>query len=676
MSYPQYLPNMKNLFVLLAVMSLPLAGFGADYGKAIEDMIPKLANPDVPARYSAQMELQDLASKASTPGHVAERQALGQALAAKAADESVPQPARVWMVRQLEYMGGAEAVEALTRIMNDRDAELRECARRALEKNPAPTASQSLRTALEKGGEPAWETGLIHSLGQRRDAAAVPLIAARLKSASTAREAAQALGRIATPAAADLLRAEAGRNPAAGPALMEAANRLLAEGQSAQAKAIYAQLYQPDHAVSIRAAAFSGLLQADPSAAARRIKEALTMHEPRLQQIAIEAAARGTAETQRMLEVIFSQMPPSARVQIVGVLPASAEKTILAALHDDEESVRQAAIAALGRVGGANSVPALLMKASGASSTENSLASASLARISGSGALTALRQAAGYGAPQERAAAMSALAERQDAGAIPALLASAREEDQAVRTAAFSALGKLASDKEVGVLGKMTLQNPSEEALAALESVVRGVKNPAGAAQELLALAGNKEEAVITLLPVFSALGDERALEEAVKQAKSGTGETREKAFEALCNWENFQAAKPLLAMATDPNTPEARSWAALQGVLRLVDTQEKVPAAIRAEAGLAALRAARGEREKKQALAALGNVPDAKVVSAIIPLLVDPVLKNEAGRAAANLAELIVETDKATAQDLARKLKEANISRQLTQRANAVLKR
>lgn len=667
---------MKNLFVLLAVMSLPLAGFGADYGKAIDEMIPKLANPDVPARYSAQMELQDLASKASAPGQAAERKALGQAMAAKATDESVPQPARVWMVRQLEYMGGAEAIEALTRIMNGSDAELRECARRALEKIPASAASQSLRMALEKGGEPAWETGLIHSLGQRRDAEAVPLIAARLKNASTAREAAQALGRIATPAAVDLLRAEAGRNPAAGPALLEAANRLLADGQIAEAKAIYAQLYQPDHEVSVRAGALSGLLQADPSAAARRIKEALTIHEPRLQQIAIEAAARGTAETQRMLEVIFPQMPPSARTHILGVLPAGAEKTIIAALSDNDEPVRQAAIAALGRVGGANSVTALLMKASGDSSSEKSLASASLARISGNGALEALRKAAGTGSPQERAAAMSALAERRDAGSIPVLLTSAREEDQVVRKAAFSALGKLAADKEIEALGKMALREPSQEALAALESAARSVKDRPAAAKKLLALTGNEEAAVITLLPVFSVLGDETALQVAVKNAGSRTGESQEKALQALSNWESFQAVKPLLAIATDPNSPEARYLPALEGIIRLVDTQENAPASVRAEAGLAALQAARGEREKKQALAALGNVPDATVVAAIIPLLNDPALKNDAGRAAANLAELLVETNKTAAQDLARRLKEADLSRQITQRANAVLKK
>jgi len=71
------------------------------------------------------MQLQDLASHASRPGAGVEREAFGKLLSAKVVDSSVPQPARVWIVRQLEYMGAAESVEALTKVMNDEDAELR-----------------------------------------------------------------------------------------------------------------------------------------------------------------------------------------------------------------------------------------------------------------------------------------------------------------------------------------------------------------------------------------------------------------------------------------------------------------------------------------------------------------------------------------------------------------------
>ena len=139
----------KTLLALFALSSLTLAVSGADFDQAVNALIPKLADAEVGNRYAAQMQLQDLrpppASLATKPTALA----LGKVLAAKAADSSVPQPARVWIVRQLEYMGRGEAVEALTQVLSGDDAELRECARRALEKNPRPGRRQSARRAGE-----------------------------------------------------------------------------------------------------------------------------------------------------------------------------------------------------------------------------------------------------------------------------------------------------------------------------------------------------------------------------------------------------------------------------------------------------------------------------------------------------------------------------------------------
>src|SRR5512135_2517390 len=131
--------------------------------QTVNDLLPKLAAERVEDRYSAQMELQKLALNAGRPGAEAERLEVATVLAAKAADPAVPQPARVWVVRQLEYIGGAESVAALTTLLNGQDPELKECARRALEKNSAPEASVPLRAALKQGGETSWTIGLIQS---------------------------------------------------------------------------------------------------------------------------------------------------------------------------------------------------------------------------------------------------------------------------------------------------------------------------------------------------------------------------------------------------------------------------------------------------------------------------------------------------------------------------------
>jgi len=258
---------MKRSLAISALGGMALAAGGAGEEQAVNELIPKLADAKVESRYAAQMALQDIASNASKPGNEAARATLGKILAAKAADPSVPQPARVWIVRQLEYMGGEEAVGALDKVMNGGDAELRECARRALEKNPAPGATASLRAALGKASDATWKIGLINSLGQRADGGSVKSIAKGLDDAKTAPAAALALGKIGDSAAVEALWGAFGKIPEAGEALIVAANQLAAKGDAAAAKAIYQRIAEQTKSKSLRAAAEFGLKKTDSAKA-------------------------------------------------------------------------------------------------------------------------------------------------------------------------------------------------------------------------------------------------------------------------------------------------------------------------------------------------------------------------------------------------------------------------
>jgi hypothetical protein len=257
-------------YFTIPVLGKIFGGGAAAEKKAVGDLIPKLADAKVENRYSAQMALQDMASNASKPDNGEARRRLGKVLAAKAADRTVPQPARVWIVRQLENMGGAEAVGALTKVMNGKDAELRECARRALEKNPAPTATASLRAALAKASDATWRVGLMNSLGQRGDRESVKLIARGLGDAKTAPAAALALGNIADSAAVEALWGALNKTPEAGEALIVSADKTQARGEAAAARAIYQRLADQAKSKSVRAAAEFNL---KPTGAAKPVKK-------------------------------------------------------------------------------------------------------------------------------------------------------------------------------------------------------------------------------------------------------------------------------------------------------------------------------------------------------------------------------------------------------------------
>src|ERR1035437_165703 len=422
--------NIKALLATMFGCALALAAF-AGVDQTVNDLIPRLAAAKVEDRYGAQMELQHLAANTARPGAEAERAELTRILAAKATDAAVPQPARVWIVRQLEYFGAAESVDDLTSLLKDPDAELKECARRALEKNPAPAATDSLRAALAQGGDTRWTIGLIQSLGERGDTASVRLIARNLSQPETSFTAVAALGKIASEEAVKELWGAFDKNtPAAADALVAAANRLTAKADSKSAAAIYTRLFAAQGNAPLRAAALIGLSKADPESAKKLIVEALADEDQRPQTAAITAAQEVYGkDASGILANLLPSLNASAKVFALRALDGSAEKTLIATAGDPEETIRLAALERLAQVGSAACVPVLFQSAMAGSAGTQNAAVAALARIPAPGAGIAIEKLAEQGDPKSRVVAINALAQRYDLSAAPALLNYAGESD-------------------------------------------------------------------------------------------------------------------------------------------------------------------------------------------------------------------------------------------------------
>jgi HEAT repeat protein len=154
--------------------------------------------------------------------------------------------AKEYACRKLCMIGTAASVPALAALLGD--AEHSHMARFALERIPAAEAAAALRAALGTvSGD--LKIGMISSLGSRGDAESVPLLKPLVSAegGAIARAAAEALGMIATPAAAEAL---ATVDPlAAGPvaaaavdARLACAESFLRHGKASQALAIYQAL--------------------------------------------------------------------------------------------------------------------------------------------------------------------------------------------------------------------------------------------------------------------------------------------------------------------------------------------------------------------------------------------------------------------------------------------------
>lgn len=153
-----------------------------------------------------------------------------------------------YVCAKLGLIGSAATVPALARLLGN--PAVGHAARTALTALPGPEASRALRDSLPRltGRE---RIGVLHSLGQRRDTASIPLLEPMLSSAdsATADAAAYALCEIGGPEAARALlaafdQAAANARPSLADACLACAERLAAAGDTSTARAVCNRLSQ------------------------------------------------------------------------------------------------------------------------------------------------------------------------------------------------------------------------------------------------------------------------------------------------------------------------------------------------------------------------------------------------------------------------------------------------
>ncbi len=161
-----------------------------------------------------------------------------------------PKADKALACKKLAVYGGASAVPALAPLLDD--AELNSWARIALEAVPDPAADQALREAAERL-QGRILIGVLNSIGVRRDAEAIDVVAKHLKGADSeaAAAAAAALGLIGTSPAAALLESaldhpEPGVRNAAAEGLILIAEERREGGAKGEAEELYARVRGAD----------------------------------------------------------------------------------------------------------------------------------------------------------------------------------------------------------------------------------------------------------------------------------------------------------------------------------------------------------------------------------------------------------------------------------------------
>mgnify|MGYP003932223377 CR=1 FL=1 len=646
------------------------------YEKVIDYLLPLMSADDVGSRYQYQIILQDISSHASRPGAEVERRTFAHVLCETIETAEMPATVRNWFVLQLQRIGKEESVPTLAKLLSSEDKKLRDYARRALEKNPSDAAMQSLERAAKQARDPAWKAALMNSLQQRSEFEMV------VKQSRVLEQSAEVT--------TNILKQSAGTNQlVSARGLLDIAERFVKQQKFEKAMNIYDDLN--DWAVErgrdvffIRAAALNGIAMCDGRRAVQVVTTAMQSENPKVRSVAVQAARNApTKDAMRELSKMLAGLDPYYQQQVLGLIAdrgdLSSVKFVKGVLDSKNESVRLEAIEALTRIGGDEAAEALLEIAVDGEGAVKKAAYAGLSVMVGPRVEEIIKARAASGDVNGRVVAIGLMGWRRTAGALESLLAYAGDDNSEISAAAFRALPAVADSDDIATLAELLVKTENSDArqnaVAALKSVLAGARDKDAAAQIIIdKMEAAGKDAKLSMLSTLNALGGSKALEAVVNAAKASDKALREAGIRTLSDWPDYEAAEILLGIASNPDTAMTHHVLAVRGAVKLIKSSDSVPLDDRVTLCFYAFDQARRDQEKKQVVSAMGSLPSEKVAGRLLKLAEDDSLKIEAGLAGVDLAGNMLRTDRQAARDLARKIREMDISDEVNRRADRII--
>ncbi|MBI2301637.1 MAG: HEAT repeat domain-containing protein [Armatimonadetes bacterium] len=546
--------------------------------------------------------------------------------------------------RILLEIGTGRCVPALAAMLSD--PKLADVARYALERNADPAAGDALLAALGTAKGAAL-SGIVNSVGNRRDARAVPALLPLLTDpdATLAEAAIVAVGRIGAPEGLAALTKLTVRGPAVCQAVVMCAERL--GGKAAEDA--YLLLCDPSVPGTGWAAALRGLAAMKSSKALEQTIRAVQVEDPYLRRNAARLAATlPDPATVARFTAICPGLPADVQVVVVAALADRGDKAAaplaIELLTATDTGVRQAAIRAAATLGGASAVAPLGELAGRGDRGDKQLVREVLGRMPGKDAAAKILEQSQKAAPAVRIELMQVLVDREMREAVPSLMAAAKETDTGVATAAWKALARLAPPERHDALVGMLLAATDDDVRAAAGDAVvesaRRVGNRDKASAALLAgLAGVPAAARQQLLGPLAAIGGPKALAELTRAAGSADAEEKRAAIKAIADqWQDSSALEVLMGVVKS-DAPTGMRVLALRGYLRLVSQDGAMKADDKVARLAEAMASAPRLEEKKQVLSALRDCRCEAAVAIAARYLDDAELGQDAGDAVVYLA-------------------------------------
>lgn len=383
------------------------------------------------------------------------------------------------------------------------------------------------------------------------------------------------------------------------------------------------------------AASIQGLTAAQATGAGdelvERIIQLIHSHDREFRAAALEqvrTAARGEASTRKFAEQL-PKLEPAAQAELMRALAdlgdVAARPAVLETLAaSKDEEVRSAALAALGEIGTAQEIPALVNAMSASTDASRQAARTALIRMRGAAAVKALAEAAKSGEPQTRAMLIELLATRRATGEMPLFLAAGLDDNPQVRGAALNALGQLAGREQLAAMIPAVLKaqkgGERDAAERNVADVCARIGNENERADFLIAAiqpmdAGRRDE----LLSLLGRVGGKRLIDFVGEIATGPDAARRLLAIDALSKWPDAGPADKLLEIANQ-TTDAAEREQAFQGYVKISAARDRRSDKERLNRMKQALEAARTPEEKSLVINRCRTAYDVETVRFLLP--------------------------------------------------------
>jgi len=415
-----------------------------------------------------------------------------------------------------------------------------------------------------------------------------------------------------------------------------------------------------------------------------QVIDALKSNDPEMQTGAITIVREIPGpEVTKALTQELPKLPPAAQVQLLSALAdrgdALALPAVVEAVKSPDESVRVAALKAVGQLGSAASVPLLAERAAAARGAEQKAARESLYRLRGEEVDAAILQALPAVAPGVRVELVGAVGERNIAGAIKPLLATAADDDRKVRLESFKVLRIVAKPEDLPALVNLLLGVKSDadstEAEKMVAAVAHKIEDKGRQATAVLAVLPNVKETAgrASLFRTLGRIGDNSSLPTVQASLTSREPEIQDAAIRALSDWSTPEPVPDLLKVAQTTDN-KVHKVLALRGFVRLLGLDSSRPADETIDLYKKAMELAGDAAEKKRVLSGLAAANSVAALSMAAQYLDDVTLHLEAETAAVQIAKATAGSDPQRTKEVLQKVIQGTKNDTLREQAQQII--